>query len=385
MEGSPEHRSLREELDGKRVVVCMGAGGVGKTTISASLALGLAMRGKKVAVVTIDPANRLAAALGLDELAGEPHMIDEDLLSEAGIELEGELWAMMLDAKRTFDQIVERLEPDQERLAAILADPIYKELSSAVAGSHEMSAIAKLYELYEDHDFDAIVLDTPPSRNALDFLDAPGRLLGFMEGRALQLFLAPGGLTAKLFGRGTGLVFGIFAKITGIDMMGELTSFFGSIGGVVQGFGRQTKEVAALLRAPDTTFMVVTSPDRGQAREAAFLAERLRKAGMARGGLIVNRVERLGLRAMTESRLIEVLQPDLGERLAAKVAANLADFDVLAERDAETVRKLSEELKEPEPVLVKDLDEDVNDLAGLAEIAGLLFDRDLAQPGTSTC
>ncbi len=127
----------------------------------------------------------------------------------------GELWAMMLDAKRTLDEIVTRLEPDATAREEILANPVYRELSGAVAGSHELSAIAKLYELHEEHDFDVIVLDTPPSRNALDFLNAPTRLLGFLEGRALQVFLAPGGLTARLFGRGTGLVFAIFARVTG--------------------------------------------------------------------------------------------------------------------------------------------------------------------------
>ena len=176
--------------------------------------------------MTIDPANRLAAALGLDELAGEPHRIDPELLSAQKVRVKGELWAMMLDAKRTFDDIVTRLESDPERLRTILENPVYRELSTAVAGSHEMSAIAKLYELYEEHEFDMIVLDTPPSRNALDFLNAPTRLLGFLEGRALQVFLAPSGLTARLFGRGTGIVFGIFARVTGIDMMGELSQFF---------------------------------------------------------------------------------------------------------------------------------------------------------------
>ena len=126
-----------------------------------------------------------------------------------------------------------------------------------MAGSQELSAIAKLYELYEEHDFDVIVLDTPPSRNALDFLDAPGRLLGFLEGRALQVFLAPGGLTARLFGRGTALVFSIFARVTGVDMLGELSRFFRSLSGVIDGFGERTREVAALLRAPQTTL-----PDR---------------------------------------------------------------------------------------------------------------------------
>src|SRR5262245_21167758 len=193
-----EAGQLARRLEGKRVVICVGAGGVGKTTVSAALAVGLTMSGRKVAVVTIDPAKRLAAALGLDELSGEPHRIDPGLLAAQGIEADGELWAMMLDAKRTLDEIVMRLEPDAERLAGILANPVYRELSVAVAGSQELSAIAKLYELHHEHDFDVIVLDTPPSRNALDFLAAPTRLLGFLEGRALQVFLAPGGLTARL-------------------------------------------------------------------------------------------------------------------------------------------------------------------------------------------
>ncbi len=142
-------------------------------------------------MVTIDPARRLASALGLTELPSEPTRIDPALLAEQGVPIEGELWAMMLDAKRTFDELIAHLAPDERAREEILANPVYGELSTAVAGSHELSAIAKLYELHEEHDFDVIVLDTPPSRNALDFLDAPGRLLGFLEGRALQVFLGP--------------------------------------------------------------------------------------------------------------------------------------------------------------------------------------------------
>ncbi len=366
---------LLNRLAGKRVVVCVGSGGVGKTTVSAALALGLAMRGGKVAVVTIDPANRLAAALGLDELAGEPHRIEPQLLRAQGVRMKdgGELWAMMLDAKRTFDEIVTRLEPDEEKLATIMSNPVYRELSTAVAGSQEMSAIAKLYELYNEHDFDTIVLDTPPSRNALDFLNAPTRLLGFLEGRALQVFLAPSGLTARLFGRGTGIVFGIFARVTGIDMLGELSRFFSSLTGVIDGFGEQTRGVAELLRAPWTTFEIVTSPEPEPAREASYLAARLDEAGMARGGLIVNRVHSEGLHGHSPEQVTALLEPELGERLAARVASNLADFDVLARRDAATVTRLSGELDDPSPVLVPHLDEDIQDLTGLARIAGHLF------------
>ena len=374
MSGRNRAHDLPKRLAGKRVVICVGSGGVGKTTVSAALALGLAMRGHRVAVVTIDPANRLAAALGLDELSGEPHRIDPGLLAAQGMRVAGELWAMMLDAKRTFDEIVTRLEPDEERLAAILSNPVYRELSTAVAGSHEMSAIAKLYELYEEHDFDTIVLDTPPSRNALDFLNAPTRLLGFLEGRALQVFLAPSGLTARLFGRGTGIVFGIFARVTGIDMLGELSRFFRSLSGVIDGFGAQTRAVAELLRAPGTAFLIVTSPEPEPAREASFLAARLEETGMAREGLIVNRVHTYGLHGHSPAQVSELLTSELGERLAARVASNLADFDILARRDAATVTRLSEELDDHAPVQVPYLDEDIQDLTGLARIASHLLD-----------
>src|SRR3954466_9218522 len=156
---------------GKRIVICAGPGGVGKTTCAAAIAMGLAERGAKVAVVTIDPAKRLADALGLDELGNEPRLVDPARFAGHGVEVRGELWAMMRDAKRTFDELIERLAPDERTRDEVLANRIYQELSSAVAGSQEFTAVAKLYELSRDERFDVVVLDTPPSRNALDFLD----------------------------------------------------------------------------------------------------------------------------------------------------------------------------------------------------------------------
>ena len=365
---------LRARVRGKRVLVCVGAGGVGKTTTSAALALGLAIEGQKVAVVTIDPAKRLASALGLQELSGEPTLIDPKAFAAAGVEIGGELWAMMLDAKRTFDDIVTRLAPDEQAREEILANPVYRELSTAVAGSHELSAIAKLYELYEEHDFDVIVLDTPPSRNALDFLDAPNRLLGFLHGRALQVFLAPGGLTARLFGRGTALVFAIFARVTGVDMLSELSHFFRSLSGVIEGFGERTAGVAELLRSSETSFLIVTSPESEPAREARYLGERLAAAGMSPGELIVNRVHRDGLDGHSVDELTELLTHELGAGLAGRVAGNLADFDVLVRRDEQTVAELSAALGERTPILVPDLDEDVQDLLSLSRISEYLFE-----------
>ena len=196
--------NVTEALEGKRICICGGSGGVGKTTTAAAIAMGAAAEGKKVAVVTIDPARRLANALGLEELGNEPHLVDAKLFEAAGLPMKGELWAMMLDPKRTFDEVIEQLAPDEKTRDDVLGNRIYQQLSSAVAGSQEYTAIAKLYELDQEHDFDLLVLDTPPSRNALDFLDAPDRLTQFFEGRALQVFLRPTGLAARVMGRGTG-------------------------------------------------------------------------------------------------------------------------------------------------------------------------------------
>jgi len=370
-EGPP---GLAERLREKRVLISLGAGGVGKTTTSAALALGLAMRGAKVAVVTIDPAPRLATALGLAELGGEPHRIEDQALRRAGVGVEGELWALRLDVKGTFDAIVAGLEPDAAAREEILANPVYRELSSAVAGSHELSAVAKLHELHEEHDFDVIVLDTPPSRNALDFLEAPGRLLGFLDGRALQVFLAPGGMTARLFGRGTALVFSIFARVTGVDMLSELSRFFRSLGGVIDGFRERTKGVEALLRSPETAFLIVTSPEREAAREARFLAERLAAAGMPAAELIVNRVHTHSLEGQDAEQLVASLAGPLGAQLATRVVHNLADYDVLARRDRETIEELATTLEGPAaPIVVGQLDEEVQDLLGLARIAEQLL------------
>ncbi|MDQ6811563.1 MAG: ArsA family ATPase, partial [Actinomycetota bacterium] len=278
-----------------------------------------------------------------------------------------------LDAKRTFDDIVTRLAPDEGARTEILSNPIYGELSSAVAGSQELSAIAKLYELRYERNFDVIVLDTPPSRNAVDFLEAPTRLLGFLEGRALKVFIAPGGLAARLFGRSTGLVFAIFARVTGVDMLGDLSSFFRSLSGVIEGFGERTRGVASLLRDPSTSYMIVTSPEPEPAREALFLAERLAGKGFSPGRLIVNRVHLDGLGGHTAEQVRDHLRAELGDALGARAADNLADFDVLLRRDRYTIAHLSRELSEPEPLLVPHLDQDVQDLAALARVADHLF------------
>ncbi len=369
----PRHTPLGKRLKEKRVCVCVGAGGVGKTTVSAALALGLAIEGRRVVVVSIDPARRLAGALGLAELPGEPHRIEEHTLAEHGVQARGELWAMMLDSKRTFDELIARLAPDERAREEVLSNRVYGELSSAVAGSQEFTAVAKLFELHRDERWDAIVLDTPPSRDALDFLDAPDRLSRFLDGRALKVFLAPGGVTRGLFGRGAGLMLSVFARVTGVNLVGELSGFFGSLAGLTDGFRERARGVGQLLRDSHTSFLIVTSPEHEPAREAEFLHAQLAREKMSFDGLIVNRVHDRGLDGHTPGQVTELLSEQLGAKLAARVAENLADFDVLARRDRDTVSRLSEALGESDPLLVPYLDGDVQDLRGLAAVAEHLY------------
>ena len=324
-------------------------------------------------MVTIDPAKRLATALGLSELVDEPRLVDPALLAAQNIEMRGELWAMMLDAKGTFDGLIARLAPDERTRQEILANRIYQELSSAVAGSQEFTAIAKLYELDRSGEFDVIVLDTPPSRNALDFLDAPARLINFFEGRALKVFLAPGGIAARVVGRGTSLVFSIFMRVTGVDLLGDLSVFFGSLSGLVDGFRERARGVELLLRDPASTFVLVTSPEPEPVAETIFFAGKLAEAGLPLGGLIVNRTHSDGLDGHSTEAVSELLSDELGERLATRVATNLADFDVLVRRDRDSVRRLASALGQTDPVLVPHLDGDVQDLAGLAWVAEQLL------------
>jgi anion-transporting ArsA/GET3 family ATPase len=369
------HTPLAERLADKRVCVCAGPGGVGKTTTAAAIGLGLARRGARVVVLTIDPAKRLADALGLDELGGDPHLVDPAMLTDAGIELApgGELWALTLDVKGTFDALIAGLADDQQAREAVYSNRIYQELSTAIAGSVEFTAVARLYELARDERFDVIVLDTPPSRNALDFIAAPARLGGFFDGRAVKVFLAPGGLAARLFGRGTGIVLGVFTRVTGVDLMGDISTFFRTLGGAVAAsVSERARGIDALLRDRGTLFALISTAEPAPVRETMHLAGELDRAGMHRGALIVNRVHALGLHGHTVAEVQALLSEELGAELAGRVAGNLADFDVLSERDRESVAALTRTLEDGDPILVAHL-HDVRDLRALAEIERHLF------------
>jgi anion-transporting ArsA/GET3 family ATPase len=361
-------------LEGKRICVCAGSGGVGKTTTSAAIAAGMAARGKRVAVLTIDPAKRLADSLGLPELGNTERQVDPALFAAAGLDTDGgELWAMMLDAKQTFDEVVREHAPDDETRERILNNRIYQQLSSALAGSQEYMAMEKLFEIHAEGRYDLLVLDTPPSRNALDFLEAPNRLLQFIDGRALQVFMKPTGLGMKVFGRGAAVMFSILRRITGVNLLEDLAEFFQAFAGMVGGFRERARRVNELLADPQTSFLVVAGPQGEPITEAVYFHRQLEEAKMPFGGVIVNKVHYEGAIA-GEGEVRTELAELLGDpELADRVAENFDDFRTLSERDRRNIERLTAELGTTAVIEVPYLDHDVHDLAGLIEINRYLF------------
>jgi anion-transporting ArsA/GET3 family ATPase len=351
---------IEDWLERKQVCVCAGSGGVGKTTASAAIALGMAARGKKVAVLTIDPALRLANALGLPELGNEEARVN------AGVD--GELWAMMLDAKRTFDELIEWHAPDERTRDAVLSNRIYQELSNAVAGSQEYMAMEKLYELDQEGRYDLLVLDTPPTRNALDFLDAPRRLGEFIDSRSLSLLMAPGRLGLKVLGRGSSVAFSVMKRATGIDLLQDLGEFFRSFGGMTEGFRERAARVNQLLASRTTAFVLVTSPRREAIDEGIYFHRRLKDAGLPFAGVIANRVQQAGGRARRSE-----LEGLLGDALAARVYDSYEAARRLSERDRANLDLLRRRLGRTPLIEVPHLQDDVHDLDGLRRMDRFLF------------
>jgi anion-transporting ArsA/GET3 family ATPase len=360
--------SIERLLERKQIVICAGAGGVGKTTASAAIAMGMAAQGLKVAVLTIDPAKRLANSLGLSELGNEARQVDPERFAEHGLEMRGELWAMMLDPKRTFDELIERHASDERTRDAVLSNRIYQELSNAVAGSQEYMAMEKLYELSNEGRYDLIVLDTPPSRNALDFLDAPRRLSEFIDSRSLQLLTMPGRVGLRVIGRGTSMAFGVMQRATGVDLLRDLGEFFRAFGGMTDGFRERAGRVGELLGQRTTSFVLVTSPRREAIDEGIWFHRRLKDAGLPFSGVIANRVATTGGRAR-RADLIE----QVGEELAGKVLDSYDAARRLADRDQANLDLLRRRLARTPLIEVPHLEDDVHDLEGLRRMDEYLF------------
>ncbi|MFG2651633.1 ArsA-related P-loop ATPase [Streptomyces sp. NPDC048436] len=284
-----------------RIVVCCGSGGVGKTTTAAALGLRAAERGRKVVVLTIDPARRLAQSMGIDSLDNVPRRVKA--IDGGG----GELHAMMLDMKRTFDEIVEA-HADKERAHAILSNPFYQSLSAGFAGTQEYMAMEKLGQLRSRDEWDLIVVDTPPSRSALDFLDAPKRLGSFLDGKLIRLLMAPakvgGRAGMKFLNVGMSMMTGALGKLLGGQLLRDVQTFVAAMDTMFGGFRTRADATYRLLQAPGTAFLVVASPERDALREAAYFVERLAADDMPLAGLVLNRVHSSGAAQLSAERAL---------------------------------------------------------------------------------
>lgn len=355
-------RDVARALADNRILVVGGAGGVGKTTTAAALGLQAAMRGRRVLVCTIDPARRLATSLGLEQLTGKPRRLD---LHRLAPEVPGEMWAMMLDTKRTFDALVERYMSDEDARARVLQNRFYRHVSTALAGSHEYMAMEKLLDLHGDERFDLVILDTPPTRHALDFLEAPDRLMGFLDTSVLKWVLKPyfvaGRLTLKVATRTGALALGLADRFLGLQFLQDLSEFFLAFEGMYDGFKERAARVRRLLRDPLTGFVVVASPARLALEQAVYFHRRLLESGLPFVGFVANRVH---------------VEPATGgERRAARLDEDLAraltgvyrEQQRLARHDQRALARLEADTGE-RILAVPELEADVHDLRGLLEV-----------------
>jgi len=370
-----------------RIIVCTGAGGVGKTTTAAALGLRAAEFGRNVCVLTIDPAKRLAQAMGLSSLDNTPRQVPGVCAPDGS----GSLFAMMLDMKRTFDEVVEG-HADPVRAQQILTNPFYQALSSSFAGTQEYMAMEKLGQLHvraqEEGTWDLIVVDTPPSRSALDFLDAPARLGSFLDGKFIRILTAPARGAGKGIGRLAAMGFGIFTnvlnKILGAQVLADLGTFVAAIDTTFGGFRERADATYALLKDPGTSFVVVAAPERDALREAAYFVERLRTDDMPLSGLVLNRVQDVvdpeftTEQATAGAQVLTELAGDADTAEAAEARLTAALLTLHAQRMSLAARQqhLADRFTAAHPGVpvsaVPALAEDVHDLEGLRTIGGLL-------------
>ena len=361
-------RALAELVAERRIVVCCGSGGVGKTTIAAVVGLEGARQGRRTVVVTIDPAKRLADALGLAQLSDTPSRIEGDW--------PGELWATMLDTKSTFDALVVKHASTPAQGERILANRFYRNISGALSGTQEYMAMEKLYELHEESDFDLVVVDTPPTRHALDFLDAPRRLSRFLEHRLFRLLVAPSRGLVKAVNVAAQTFLRTVSKVVGGDVVDDAIAFFQAFEGMEEGFRQRAARVNELLSAAETAFVLVASPRRDTVEEAHFFAERLHEAGIDVEGLVVNRVHPSFGRPVTTAAVAAGTAEraaTLADTPIGGLYRNLADFQAVASREQAHLAGLTGAVAPAPVVWVPFLRSDVHDLAGMAEVARHVF------------
>ncbi|TXD41635.1 ArsA family ATPase [Lujinxingia vulgaris] len=388
---APASRHFERVISERQVVICVGSGGVGKTTSSAVIGLNAAISGRRVLVMTIDPARRLANSLGIEALGSEMQQIPLERFKELGLEPKGELWAMMLDMKDSFDRLVQRHAPDPKTRDAILDNRFYHYFSTSLAGTQEYAASERLHELVESGEFDLIVLDTPPTTHALDFLEAPERLVDAVSSRALQWLYKPGVLSGRsgmgIVSLGTNYVMRTLGKFTGGELLSELGVFLKTFSSLFEGFEERARGVIDLLKSSATGFVVVTAPDSLTVEEALYFYEKLDRDALHVDAFIVNRVhprwvseealalppEELGtaLEAPPLPALDEALEPTA---LAELLLENASQFELRATQDATSIALMGDRLPKTMPILqVPYFNRDIHSLAGLNKARTALF------------
>jgi len=362
---------------GTGIIVCCGSGGVGKTTTAAALALRAAERGRQVVVLTIDPARRLAQSMGIDQLDNTPRPVPD---VGGGSGKPGSLAAMMLDMKRTFDEVVES-QASPEKAQQILTNPFYIALSSSFAGTQEYMAMEKLGQIHADAEregtYDLIVVDTPPSRSALDFLDAPERLSRFLDGRFIRLLLAPTKGPARLMSAGVGLVTGAVTKLIGAQVLRDMQTFVAAFDTLFGGFRQRAQKTFELLQADKTAFLVVAAPEPDALREAAYFVERLSEDRMPLAGLIVNRASPAPEGALSADEAMAAsarLAQERPESVTAGLLRLHADRARLVERETGLRARFAAAHPSVPTAVVPALAGDVHDLDGLRQVGALLAD-----------
>ena len=376
--GTSPRLDIDQVLDTATILVCCGSGGVGKTTTAAALAVRAAERGRKTVVLTIDPAKRLAQSLGLTELDNTPRPV---------VEVSGELDAMMLDMKRTFDEIVEaHAEPGKAE--TIFANPFYIALSSSFAGTQEYMAMEKLGQLSASGTWDLVIVDTPPTRSALDFLDAPERMTTLLDGRMVRILMAPAKAGGRAYLKVVTAGFGVFTsaitRIIGASVLQDLSQFVAALETLFGGFRERAQTTYDLLKAPGTMFVVVATPERDALREAAYFVERLRAEQMPLAGLVINRVHRSGAAGLSAKRsdaAADQLEEDGSAPLAAAVLRLHADRVALGVREVRLQERFTKAHPGVPVVEVAAQPGDVHDLDGLRAVgADLAAGREAAVP-----
>jgi anion-transporting ArsA/GET3 family ATPase len=371
--------NIDELIDKNEVIVCAGSGGVGKTTTSATIAIRAALRGKKVLVCTIDPAKRLANSLGIEELSGVEREVEPTQFAAAGAPMQGSLTALMIDMKRSFDELVERHAPSAEIKDKIFTNRLYKNVSSALGGSQEYIAMQKLADLHESRRFDLIILDTPPARHALDFLEAPSKITEFFTARVVDWFFKPGARVGKtgyrLFQKSGSAFLNILEKLTGEQLLSDMADFFENFDELLVEFKRQGETLQRLLASEKVVFLVVTAPDQLASEETVRFADQLRQRRLRFGGYVVNRVHRsYGIDLEQSEQTVAALKaapaPGAlpgGAETYGKLVDNLGRFLELAKSDMRCIADLARKA-DGRVAAVPFFDKDVYDIPDLLAI-----------------